>query len=41
MLELDVDKLFEDHTIEEIQYIERCLDKEIEKKRNELRAMVG
>ncbi|XP_044263815.1 conserved oligomeric Golgi complex subunit 1 isoform X2 [Tribolium madens] len=41
LLELDVDKLFEDHKIEEIIEIEKLLDAEIERKRVELRSMVG
>ncbi|KAF5273100.1 hypothetical protein FQA39_LY07590 [Lamprigera yunnana] len=39
--ELDVDKLFEQHSINEIIEIENLLDMEIEKKRVELRGMVG
>ncbi|KAF5299103.1 hypothetical protein FQR65_LT09461 [Abscondita terminalis] len=39
--ELDVDKLFEEHTISEILAIENLLDIEIERKRIELRGMVG
>lgn len=41
LLELDIEKLFEDHKIEEIIEIEKQLDAEIEKKRIELRSMVG
>ncbi|KAJ3639005.1 hypothetical protein MTP99_002332 [Tenebrio molitor] len=41
LLELDVDRLFEDHKIEEIIEIEKLLDAEIERKRVELRSMVG
>ncbi|XP_015836994.1 conserved oligomeric Golgi complex subunit 1 isoform X2 [Tribolium castaneum] len=41
LLELDVDKLFEEHKIEEIVEIEKLLDAEIERKRVELRSMVG
>lgn len=38
---LDIDKLFEEHTISEIIGIENLLDIEIERKRIELRGMVG
>lgn len=38
---LDVDKLFEERSINEIVEIERLLDAEIERKRNDLRSMVG
>lgn len=41
LLELDVDRLFEDHSIDEILEIDRLLDTELEKKRNDLRSMVG
>lgn len=41
LLELDVEKLFEDYKIEDIIEIEKLLDTEIEKKRIELRSMVG
>ncbi|XP_030754438.1 conserved oligomeric Golgi complex subunit 1 isoform X2 [Sitophilus oryzae] len=38
---LDVDKLFEESSVDNIIEIERLLDAEIEKKRNDLRSMVG
>ncbi|KAF7280737.1 hypothetical protein GWI33_005591 [Rhynchophorus ferrugineus] len=38
---LDVDKLFEERSIDDIIEIERLLDAEIERKRNDLRSMVG
>lgn len=41
LLELDVEKLFEERKIEEIIEIAKLLDAEIEKKRVELRSMVG
>lgn len=41
LLDLDVDKLFETHSIDEIIEIEKLLDAEVEKKRVELRGMVG
>lgn len=41
LLELDVEKLFEEQNIEDIIQIESSLDAEIERKRNELRSMVG
>ncbi|KAF2904284.1 hypothetical protein ILUMI_01887 [Ignelater luminosus] len=41
LLALDIDKLFEEHSISEIIEIEKLLDAEIEKKRVELRGMVG
>lgn len=41
LLDLDVEKLFEEHNIEEIVEIEKLLEAEIEKKRTELRCMVG
>lgn len=41
LLELDVDKIFEECKVEEIVEIEKLLDAEIEKKRVELRSMVG
>ncbi|CAH0551337.1 unnamed protein product [Brassicogethes aeneus] len=41
LLEIDVDKLFEDHGVDEIVEIQKLLDAEIERKRNELRSMVG
>lgn len=39
--ELDVDKLFQENTIEDIIKLERVIENEIEKKRVELRMMVG
>ncbi|KAL1501649.1 hypothetical protein ABEB36_006943 [Hypothenemus hampei] len=41
LLNLDVNKLFEDRGIDEIIEIEKHLDAELEKKRNDLRSMVG
>nr|XP_023021072.1 conserved oligomeric Golgi complex subunit 1 isoform X1 [Leptinotarsa decemlineata] len=41
LLELDIDKLFEDRSVDEIIEIQKLLDLEIERKRNELRSMVG
>lgn len=41
LLQLDVEKLFEERKIEEIVEIEQILEGEIEKKRLELRSMVG
>ncbi|KAB0795663.1 hypothetical protein PPYR_09724 [Photinus pyralis] len=41
LLELDVDKLFEEHNISEIIEVEKLLDVEIERKRVDLRGMVG
>ncbi|CAH1163940.1 unnamed protein product [Phaedon cochleariae] len=41
LLELDIDKAFEERSIDEIIEIEKLLDAEIERKRNELRSMVG
>ncbi|XP_066999265.2 conserved oligomeric Golgi complex subunit 1 isoform X2 [Anabrus simplex] len=41
LLHLNPDKLFEEHTISEIQEINRKLQAEIERKREELRTMVG
>ncbi|CAG9764767.1 unnamed protein product [Ceutorhynchus assimilis] len=38
---LDVNKLFEERSIDEIIEIEKLLDAEIERKRNDLRSMVG
>lgn len=38
---LDVIKLFEDRSVDEIIAIEKLLDAEIERKRNDLRSMVG
>ncbi|XP_056646572.1 conserved oligomeric Golgi complex subunit 1 isoform X1 [Diorhabda sublineata] len=40
-LELDIEKLFEEHGIDEIVEIEKALDAEIERKRKDLRSMVG
>ncbi|CRK92921.1 CLUMA_CG006488, isoform A [Clunio marinus] len=40
-LNLDVDKLFEQHTIKEIEGVNRKIQSEIENKREELRTMVG
>lgn len=39
--ELDIDKLFRENTIENIIHIQKIIDVEIEKKRSELRSMVG
>lgn len=41
LLQLNIDKIFEEHTIEEILEIEKLLTLEIERKRNDLRGMVG
>ncbi|CAG9862952.1 unnamed protein product [Phyllotreta striolata] len=41
LLDLDVEKLFEEHNVDEIIEIEKLLDTEIERKRKELRSMVG
>lgn len=41
LLELDVEKLFEERKIEDIVEIAKHLDAEIEKKRVALRSMVG
>lgn len=41
LLELDVEKLFEERSIDYIIEIERLIDEEIERKRSELRLMVG
>lgn len=41
LLEIDTDKLFVDYTIKEIQDIDKKIQSEIEKKRQELRYMVG
>lgn len=38
---LDVVKLFEERSVDEIVEIEKLLDGEIERKRNDLRSMVG
>lgn len=40
-LQLDVEKLFEERKVEDIIEIAKLLDVEIEKKRVELRSMVG
>lgn len=41
LLELDVERLFEERKVEDIVEIAKLLDVEIEKKRVELRSMVG
>ncbi|XP_018569113.1 conserved oligomeric Golgi complex subunit 1 [Anoplophora glabripennis] len=41
LLELDIDNLFEERSVDEIVEIEKLLDAEIERKRSELRSMVG
>lgn len=41
LLEMDVEKLFEERSIDYIIEIERLIDEEIESKRGELRLMVG
>lgn len=41
LLELDIEKLFEERKVEDIVEIAKLLDVEIEKKRVELRSMVG
>ena len=41
LLEINADKLFEEHTISEIIDIQKKLQTEIERKREELRTMVG
>lgn len=41
LLALDIDNLFEERSIDEIVEIEKLLDAEIERKRSELRSMVG
>lgn len=41
LLDINSDKLFEKHTIPEIKAIEIEIRNEIEKKREELRTMVG
>lgn len=39
--DLDVNKLFRENNIEEIIRIQKIIDVEIERKRSELRSMVG
>lgn len=41
LIDLDVKKLFVEHKIDEIVEIQKLLDAEIERKRTELRSMVG
>ena len=41
LLEIDSDQLFEKHTISEIKIIQGKIQNEIEKKKEELRIMVG
>lgn len=41
MLDLDVENLFEKHSVSEIEGISKQIRNEIEKKREELRTMVG
>jgi len=41
LLDINPDKLFEDHTISEILETQKKLQTEIERKREELRTMVG
>lgn len=41
LLELDTEKLFQERSIDYIIEIERLIDEEIERKRSELRVMVG
>jgi hypothetical protein len=41
LLDINTDKLFEDHTISEIIETQKKLQTEIERKREELRTMVG
>lgn len=41
LLEIDLEKLFEERSIDYIIEIERLIDEEIERKRGELRLMVG
>jgi hypothetical protein len=41
LLDINPDKLFEDHTISEILETQKKLQAEIERKREELRTMVG
>lgn len=41
LLEMDVEKLFEERSVDYIIEIERLIDEEIERKRSELRIMVG
>lgn len=41
LVNLDVNKLFEERSVDEIIEIEKLLDAEIDKKRNDLRSMVG
>lgn len=41
LMEIDVEKLFEERKVEEIVEIAKLLDLEIERKRVELRSMVG
>lgn len=41
MLDLDVDSLFEKHSVSEIVVVNQQIRNEIEKKKEELRSMVG
>jgi hypothetical protein len=41
LLDINPDKLFEDHTISEILETQNKLQTEIERKRQEIRTMVG
>jgi hypothetical protein len=41
LLDINTDKLFEDHTVSEILETQKKLHTEIERKREELRTMVG
>lgn len=41
MLDLDVDSLFEKHSVAEVETVNQKIRDEIEKKKEELRSMVG
>lgn len=41
LINLDVNRLFEERSVDEIIEIEKLVDAEIDKKRNDLRSMVG
>lgn len=40
-LELDINKLFEDHTIKEVEAIQKQIQQECDRKKIELRTLVG
>lgn len=41
LLDINPDKLFEQHNVQEVEAIEKAINNEVERKKEELRTLVG